>query len=250
MSDSWEDKVALVIGATSGIGAATAVEFASRGVRVMLAARRPEAAESVIAEIREAGGIAHFHPADVTDAESMTGVVEQCIKRWGRLDFSFNNAGWEGTGVATADIAEADWKKMMDIKLNGTWRAMKAQLRYMQDQQNGAIVNMAGSWGLVGFPSFSSYCAAAHGVVGLTRASAMEYARSGIRINAVCPGAVDAPMLDRMVENDEAAKRQFGDSLPIGRIAAASEVAAAVVWLCSADSSYLTGHALPLTGGA
>ena len=249
MSTSFAERVALVIGGTGGIGAATARAFSNKGARVLVGGRRADAGKVVVDDIVRNGGVAEFCYVDVCDSLSIEKLIAFCDDRWGRLDFAFNNAGWEGTAQDTAHIEEADWQRMIDVKLNGLWRSLKQELVYMSQQERGAIVNMAGSWGLTGFPQFSSYCAAAHGVVGLTRASAMEYAPKGIRVNAVCPGAVDAPMLDRMVGGDESLKDSFGSSLPLGRIAKPDEVAAAIVWLCSDESSYVTGHALPLTGG-
>jgi NAD(P)-dependent dehydrogenase (short-subunit alcohol dehydrogenase family) len=139
---------------------------------------------------------------------------------------------------------------MLDVKLSGVWRGMRCELRQLQKQAGGgAIVNMAGTWGLVGFPRYSSYCAAAHGILGLTKAAAMEYGREGIRINAVCPGAVDTPLLDRIFGGNAQAKEQFGHQLVAGRVANPDEVAQAVLWLCSNAASYVNGEALVLNGG-
>lgn len=244
------NKVAMVVGATGAIGTATVQIFARAGAKVVLVARDVEKGERAAAELRAAGSEALFQCGDVTDAAAMDRAVTAAVVQFGELNLAFNNAGWEGSGVAAADITEGDWQRMVDIKLTGTWRALKAQVRQMQAQGGGgAIVNMAGSWGLTGAPRFASYCAAAHGVVGLTRSAAMDYAPFGIRINTVCPGAVDTPMLSRMVDGKEAVRDAVAQSIPMGRLAQPADVASAVLWLCSDASSYATGVNLPLTGG-
>lgn len=243
-------KVVLVVGGTGGIGRATAVAFARQGAAVAVAGRNTAAAAETLATIRKAGGDGMSVTADVTRIDSVERMVQDVVKQFGRLDCAFNNAGWEGTAELSADISERDWLQMIDIKLNGLWRCMKFEIQQMLAQGGGTIVNMAGSWGLQGFPRYASYCAAAHGVVGLTRAAAMEYAKQGVRINAVCPGAVDAPMLDRMVGGDAAVKESFGQSIPLGRIASVEDVAEAVLWLSSDKATYVAGHALVLNGGA
>lgn len=239
--------VALVVGA-GAIGTETARRFVDAGASVVLAGRDAEKGAALADAL---GANALFVPCDVTDEAAHAQAVAAAVARFGRLDFAFNNAGWEGTGEAAADIAEAHWLRMMDVKLNGCWRGLKAQVRQMLAQgQGGAIVNMAGSWGLVGAARQASYCAAAHGVMGLTRAAALDYAGAGIRVNAVCPGAVDTPMLARMFGGDEAAKAGYAASLPMGRLATPADVAAAVLWLCSEDSAYVTGREIMLAGGA
>ncbi len=244
-----EAAVALVVGGSTGIGRAAALAFAQAGARVAIAGRDPERGRDALAALRQAGADATFVAADVCDTGSVDAAVAAVVERWGRLDCAFNNAGWEGRAGPVEALSETDWSRMIDLKLGGVWRGLRAQIAQMRTQGGGAIVNMAGSWGLVGFPHFASYCAAAHGIVGLTRAVALEVAGAGIRVNAVCPGAVDAPMLDRMVECSEEAKQRFGDQLAIGRICTPEEVAAAVLWLCSPDASYVNGAALPLDGG-
>lgn len=246
---TMKDRVALIVGGTGGIGAATAIQFARAGANVVLAGRNEQAAKMTIAAIRSAKTDAVFIRADVTRSDEMERLVAAAVEKFGRLDCAFNNAGWEGVASNSADIGEEDWLRMMDVKLNGAWRSMKYQVHQMLKQGGGSIVNMAGNWGLVGFPRYASYCAAAHGVMGLTRAAALEYAGNGIRINAVCPGAVDAPMLDRMVAGSAAAKVGFASTIPMGRLATPDDVAQAVLWLCSDLAPYVTGQAIVLTGG-
>ena len=237
-------KIALVVGGTSGIGLATAQAFAEAGYTTTIAGRDEHRGQQVAADHD-----LHFKKCDVTDANAPATLVESIISEYGQLDAAFNNAGWEGPAAPTDEVSEQDWLKMIDTKLNGVWRCVVAELGPMKKQSHGTIVNMAGNWGLVGFPNYAPYCAAAHGIMGLTKAAAMEYAKQGIRINAVCPGAVDAPMLDRMVGGSEAIKSSFGEQLAIGRICSAQEVASAVVWLSSDEASYVNGVGLNLDGG-
>jgi NAD(P)-dependent dehydrogenase (short-subunit alcohol dehydrogenase family) len=248
-SETHAGQVLLVVGGTGAIGAAVGMAFARAGGQVMLAGRNRAAAESVLGEMQGLTHGADFVEADVTCSADMERAVAATLARFGRLDCAFNNAGWEGNASETADIAEADWARMLDVKLSGVWRGMKYQLRHMAGQGRGSIVNMAGSWGLQGAPLYGAYCAAAHGIVGLTRTAALEYAGRGIRINAVCPGAVDTPMLGRMFGGDTAAMAGYGASLPMGRLARPDDVAGAVLWLCSDAAAYATGQAIGLTGG-
>jgi NAD(P)-dependent dehydrogenase (short-subunit alcohol dehydrogenase family) len=247
----FSGRVALVVGATGAIGARTAQLFAQSGAKVVLAGRSMTALAAVASGIEGASTETLCVACDVTDPDSMERVVTDAVARFGRVDAAFNNAGWEGAAVESADISEDDWAKMMDIKLSGTWRGLKFQVRQMIAQgDGGSIVNMAGNWGLIGFPQYASYCAAAHGVMGLTRSAALEYAGRGIRVNAVCPGAVDTPMLSRMIGGNEAVKGHFAAAIPMGRLAYPDDVARAVLWLCSDNASYITGQGIMLTGGA
>ena len=244
-----ESKVALIVGGTGSIGRATAIAFANAGANVVIAGRNQEAGEEGIRLVQETGADGIFIHADVTDTQSIEKLVENTIKKFNRIDCAFNNAGWEGVAAKTADINESDWQKMLDIKLTGVWRCMKSELNQMMKQGNGTIVNTAGNWGLIGFPEFASYCAAAHGIMGLTKAASLEYASESIRINAVCPGAVDTPLLDRLVGGDADIKQAMGEQLAMGRIAKPEEIAHAVIWLCSDNASYITGQGLVLNGG-
>jgi NAD(P)-dependent dehydrogenase (short-subunit alcohol dehydrogenase family) len=243
-------KIVLVVGGTGTIGGAVGLALARAGATVVLAGRNEQAAAQNLDAIRGVGADGLFVRADVTRSADMERLVADTVARFGRLDCAFNNAGWEGTAADIANIDERDWARMIDVKLSGVWRGMKYELRQMLAQGGGAIVNMAGSWGLTGAPSYGAYCAAAHGIVGLTRTAALEYAAKGIRVNAICPGAVDTAMLDRMFHGDSAAKAGFGASIPMGRLARPDDVAGAMLWLTSDGSSYVTGQAIGLTGGA
>ena len=237
-------KVALIVGGTSGIGLASAIEFENAGYTTVIAGRN-EGAGQASAEAHNLSYLA----CDVQHSDSVNALVERVIDEFGCIDCAFNNAGWEGPAAPAGEIAVDDWQQMLDVKLSGVFRCMAAELKQMEKQGNGTIVNMAGNWGLVGFPNYSAYCAAAHGIMGLTKAAAMDYAGKGIRINAVCPGAVDAPMLDRMVGGSEELKQSFGQQLAIGRICQPDEIAKAVVWLSSDAASYVNGVGLTLDGG-
>ncbi len=243
------ETTALIVGGTAGIGLATATRFAATGSRVAIAGRDAARGEAALATLISTGAEAMYLAVDVQDTSSVEALVKAVTAKWGRLDYAFNNAGWEGVPGPVQEAAEDDWTRMIDIKLNGVWRGLRTQITQMRKQGYGAIVNMAGNWGLNGFPNFAAYCAAAHGIVGLTKAAALEVAAANIRINAVCPGAVDAPMLDRMVDGSAEAKKSFGQQLAIGRVCTPEEVANLVVWLCSSEASYINGASIPLDGG-
>lgn len=248
MTDKIET-TALIVGGTTGIGLATATRFAINGTAVAIAGRNVGRGKDAVRTLKASGAKAIYLETDVQETTALEALVTEVTARWGRLDYAFNNAGWEGIPGRIEDAKESDWTRMIDIKLNGVWRGLRAQITQMRKQGHGAIVNMAGNWGLNGFPHYAAYCAAAHGIVGLTKAAALEVAAANIRINAVCPGAVDSPMLDRMVDHSTEAKQQFGKQLAIGRICTSKEVANLVVWLCSAEASYINGSSLPLDGG-
>lgn len=250
MPTDLENKHVLIVGGTGSIGSATAVAFAKLRCKIIIAGRNESAGKVVIEKIVDAGSEGVYIKCDLGDTASVDNLATQAVAAYGAIDIAFNNAGWEGVAARTADIDEADWQKMLDIKLTGVWRCMKFELKQMLEQQGGAIINMAGNWGLIGFPEYGAYCAAAHGVMGITKAAALEYVREGIRVNAVCPGAVDTPLLDRIFGGNEEIKKGFGEQLPIGRLATAEEIANAVVWLGSDSASYVNGHGLQLTGGS
>lgn len=249
MTGALQNKIALIVGGTSGIGRTAALRFAQEGACVVVAGRDAACGAAVARALREQGGKGLFAPVDVADDGAMRDLVEIVVKEFGGLHVAFNNAGLAGTGNKTAAESEADWLAMINTKLNGVWRGMKRQIPAMLASGGGSIVNMAGNWGLVGFPGYAAYCAAAHGVMGLTKAAAMEYAGAGIRVNAVCPGAVDAPILDRMTGGDSGVKEDFARRLPIGRLCSQDDVANAVLWLASEDSAYINGAGLALDGG-
>ena len=249
MVKRFQDKTVLILGATSGIGRTTALQFAQEGANVVIGGRSAGNGNEVVRSIEAMDGNGLYVQTDVTEPGALQHAVDRTVETFGSLNIAFNNAGLAGTGNKTADESEADWSDMINTKLNGVWRGMKCQIPAMLEAGGGSIVNMAGNWGLIGFPTYAAYCAAAHGVMGLTKAAAMEYVGAGIRINAVCPGAVDAPILDRMTGGNEDIKNSFAQQLPVGRLCSPEDVADAVLWLASDAASYVNGIGLVLDGG-
>jgi NAD(P)-dependent dehydrogenase (short-subunit alcohol dehydrogenase family) len=237
----FEGKVAIVTGGASGIGKATAIELARRGAQVIVA-DVTDAGEAVAKDI---GG--RFVRTDVTDPGQVDALVAACD---GRLDIAFNNAGTSGNFGNVADTSVDEWRRVVDLNLIGVYLCMRAEIPLMQAGGGGVIVNTSSGAGLMGFAGLSAYVASKHAVIGLTKTAALEYARAGIRINAVCPGTVRTPMLEGFVGGDESALQAMGKMMPIGRLATPEEIAAAVVWLCSEQSVYVTGVAMPVDGGA
>lgn len=251
MTDSTlQGNVALITGASSGIGRATALLLAQRGVQVVVADVDVEGSRQTVELIEQAGGAASFVQTDVTEAEQLAAAVAHTVSCYGRLDIAVNNAGIEGVQALTADYPEDIWRRVIDVNLIGVWLSLKAEIPQMLRQQRGAIVNVASVLGTVGTATASAYTAAKHGVVGLTKAAAIEYARQGIRINAVAPGFIVTPMLERAgLLRDPAIEQTFAGLHPIGRLGQPEEVAAAIVWLCDPAASFVTGQALLVDGG-
>jgi len=245
-----KNKVVLITGASSGIGKAAALAFAREGAKVSVAARRIPEGQKTVQQIKEAGGEAIFVQTDVSKAPQVQTLVEKTVEEYGRLDYSFNNAGIEGPHfVPITDYPEEDWDQVMDINLKGVWLCMKYAIPHLLKQSKAAIVNMSSVTGLIGGRSGAPYCASKHGVIGLTKAVALEYATQGIRVNAVCPAIIRTELADRLFfSNPEMAKRVPGLH-PMGRVGTVEEVAEVVVWLCSDAASFVTGHALPIDGG-
>jgi NAD(P)-dependent dehydrogenase (short-subunit alcohol dehydrogenase family) len=237
----------VVTGASSGIGRAAALALAAEGARVALGARRLAEGEETARLVREAGGEAVFVETDVRHSDQVQRLIQTAVDRWGKLDCAFNNAGVEGDMfVPTADYSESTWEQVIAINLTGVFLSMKYEIRHMLQHGGGAIVNMSSVAGLVGGPVGIAYYASKHGVVGMTRAAAIEYGKLGIRVNAVCPAVIETDMAHRGF--DQMWERLAGMH-PIGRIGKAGEVADSVVWLCSDRASFVTGHALPVDGG-
>ena len=250
MSNRFTDKVVLITGASSGIGAETAHAFAREGAHVFLVARRSGKGEAVAAAIRTAGGSATFHQADMADQSSIESMVEACVETYGKLDIAFNNAGVEG--VAFTPTAEYDiktWNEVISINLTGVWLCMKYQIPHILKAGGGSIINTASVAGLKGFAGSSGYAASKFGVIGITRAAALEYAAQGIRINAVCPAVIKSEMTDRMFFGDPEVEEFVTSLHPIGRTGTPDEIAGPVLWLASEDASFVLGCALPIDGG-
>lgn len=241
--------VALVTGAATGIGRATALAFARAGCHVVVADRDGARGEAVAADIRALGREALFVATDVADPDQVARLHREALARFGRLDAACNNAGIEGETAPTADCSLENFDRVIGVNLRGLFLCLREQLRQMQAQGRGAIVNVASVAGLVGFGGLPAYCASKGGVVQLTRAAALEYAERGIRVNAVCPGAIRTEMIDRITHLDPATERQFAALHPMNRMGTADEVADAIVWLCAPGAGFITGQALAVDGG-
>jgi NAD(P)-dependent dehydrogenase (short-subunit alcohol dehydrogenase family) len=244
-----ENKVALVTGAAMGIGEATALAFAKEGAKVVVSDTNPKG-EELVARIRKEGGDARFIAADVSKASEVKALIEGAVKAFGRLDIAFNNAGIGGEQAPTAELTEGGWEKTLSVNLSGVFYCMKYELAQMLRQGGGAIVNNASILGTVGFAGAAAYVAAKHGVLGLTKTAALEYATRGIRVNAVCPGFIETPMLSAagMLQNKDT--RAMLEGLhALNRLGQPDEVAQAVVFLASERASFITGHPLLVDGG-
>lgn len=244
---TFQGRVALVTGGNSGIGRAAALVFAEKGAKVVVA----DLADTgdTVNLIKEAGGEAMFIKCDVSKDAEVQAMIAAVISTYGRLDCAFNNAGIEGVNIITHESSEENWNKVIDVNLKGVWLCMKYELPLMLQQGKGAIVNNASIAGMVAFPGIPAYVASKHGVIGLTQNAALEYARQQIRVNAICPGVIKTPMVERFTGNQPAVEEQFSNLEPIGRIGMPEEVAGAAVWLCSDEASFITGVALPVDGG-
>jgi NAD(P)-dependent dehydrogenase (short-subunit alcohol dehydrogenase family) len=247
METPFKNKVALVTGASFGIGRATAILFAHKGAKVVLVDWQ-ENSETLEA-IKAFGGEAVFIKCDVSKLSEVQKMIQKTISIYGRLDFAFNNAGIEGTSATITECTEENWDKTIGVNLKGIWGCMKYEIPEMLKNGNGAIVNCASIAGLVGYVGLPAYVASKHGVIGLTKTAALENAKLGIRVNAVCPGAIKTPMIDRLTGNKKEVEEQFAAQEPIGRLGQPDEVANAVIWLCSEAASFVTGHAMAVDGG-
>jgi len=247
---SYEGKVALVTGGAGGIGKSASLAFAAAGAAVVVADREAAAGEAVVAEINAAGGRAAFAPVDVTRAADVERMVAFAVERFGRLDAAFNNAGIELESKPTADCDEDTFDRIVDVNLKGVWLCMKYEIAQMLRQgDGGAIVNTSSVAGLIGAPFMPAYCASKHAVVGITKAAAAEYGRHRIRVNAVCPGVINTPMMERAFAADPRRKPQMERVHLLKRVGEPQEVANAVLWLCSDAASFVTGHPMAVDGG-
>lgn len=250
MSKPMDGAVAIVTGGAAGIGKAAALAFAAEGAKVAIADLKLERGEEVAHGIERAGGRAIFVKTDVAKAADVEKLLGATLSAFGRLDYAFNNAGIEGQLAPTVACSEENFDRTLAVNLRGLWLCLRQEIHLLLKQKSGgAIVNMASVAGLVGFANLPAYVASKHGVVGLTKSAALEYATSGIRINAICPGVIHTEMVDRVTGKDPAVEKQFIDMEPMGRMGTPEEIAAGAVWLCSKAASFVTGIALAVDGG-
>jgi NAD(P)-dependent dehydrogenase (short-subunit alcohol dehydrogenase family) len=249
MSRAFEGKVALITGGASGIGRVAARAFAREGARVVVSDLTVEGGEETARMIAADGGTALFVKADVTQAADVKAMLLEVERTSGRLDFAVNNAGIDGVRARTADYPEETWSQVLAVNLTGVFLCMRYEIPLMLRQRGSSIVNLASVAGVTGFPAHSAYTASKHGVIGLTKTAALEYAKSGLRVNAVCPCYTRTPMLERMlrVKPDLDAKLQA--RVPLGRLGTPEEIAAAILYLCTDSAAFITGHSLVMDGG-
>jgi NAD(P)-dependent dehydrogenase (short-subunit alcohol dehydrogenase family) len=250
MAGRVSGKVALITGGCSGIGRATAIVFGREGAKVAIADYNREGGEQTVRMIETAGGEASFIEANVAIPKQAEAMVAKTIETYGRLDCAFNNAGIEGEmGGNIADCSEENWGRIIAINLTGVFLCMKYEIPQMLKQGGGSIVNTASAAGLIGLPGGTAYVASKHGVAGLTKSAALEYAKSGIRINAVCPGFIRTAMTERVMDGGSISEEAMIAAEPIGRIGKPEEIANVVLFLCSDDASFVTGLPMPVDGG-
>jgi NAD(P)-dependent dehydrogenase (short-subunit alcohol dehydrogenase family) len=245
----YTGKVAFVTGAGNGIGRATALAFAREGASVVVADVSEENNRETARLIEEIGGQALAVTCNVTRAEDVRNALDKTIEKFGRLDIAFNNAGVEQKKAATAELEEEEWNRIVDTNLRGVFLCMKYEIPLILKQGGGAIVNTSSGAGIIGVAYGAAYVASKHGLIGLTKSTALEYAKSNIRVNAVCPGYIETEMMDRFTGGTSEGREKVIAEEPIGRMGKPEEIAAAVIWLSSDAASFVTGHSLVVDGG-
>ena len=246
----FKDKVAVITGAGSGIGRACALAFAAEGAQVVVADIAVTDGDQTVGMVKAAGGEAMFVPCNVAKSADVSALMAETVRTYGRLDYACNNAGIGGPPMTSGEYREEDWRAVIDINLTGAWLCMKYELEIMQQQSSGVIVNMASILGKVGFATAPAYVAAKHGLIGLTETAALEYATQNIRVNAVCPGFIYTPLLEKAgMQTGSEMHTLISNLHPMKRMGTSEEVAGVVIWLCSDAASFVTGHALMVDGG-
>ncbi len=249
MAGSLDGKVVLVTGGGSGIGRATAQLIAKQGAKVMIADYIAEGAERTVKLIKDAGGEASCIAADVSVTKQVEAMVAKTVETYGRLDCAFNNAGIEGKMLDTVAYPEEMFDRVIAINLKGVWLCMKYEIAQMLKQGGGSIVNTASAAGLVAVEQLSAYNASKHGVVGLTKTAALEFAQKNIRVNCVCPGLINTPMVARMIDTGGMNEKDFIAAEPVARMGKPEEIGEGVVWMLSDAASFVTGHSMAIDGG-
>lgn len=249
MTQQFSGRVALVTGGASGLGRVTAVALAREGAKVVVADVAVSEGEATAQMIAGAGGQASFVKADVTNSSEVEAMVQAAVKAFGRLDFALNNAGIDGVRARTADYPEDAWHQVINLNLTGVFLCLKYELPVMVEQGSGVIVNMSSVAGVTGFPGHAAYTASKHGVIGLTKTAALDYAKAGIRVNAICPAYARTPMLDRMLAQKPDLEAKLISRVPLGRLGTAEEIAQAAIYLFSDAAAFITGHSLVMDGG-
>lgn len=249
MYESMKGGVAIVTGGGSGMGRAAAIAFANEGVRVALADRNEKGGLETESLIREAGGEAKFIQADVSKSAEVDHFFDEALSSFGQLDFAFNNAGIGGPNAMLDEITEEEWDNVLAVNLKGIWLCMRRELAQMRQNGRGSIVNTASNVGLIAIMSAGAYVASKHAVIGITKAAALEFAAEGIRVNCVCPGVVDTPMVQEALGGNPVIRDWMTNLVPIKRMATPEEIASAVLWLCSDGASFVNGHPLVIDAG-
>lgn len=249
MEQLFKNKVAFVTGGVMGMGLAAVKAFAEEGASIAVVDYKKEALEGVVRDLNKEGFTAIAIHCDVSDEEQVKAAVAKTVKELGSLDVAFNNAGIQSPAIELPDLTTEEYRRILRINLDGAFFCMKYQLEQMRKQGSGAIVNNSSLGGLVGVPGRAAYHATKHGIVGMTKSTALEFAERGIRINAVCPGIIDTPMVSDMLKNETGVMQEMMRDVPAKRLGTAEEVANAVIWLCSSKASFVTGHALAVDGG-
>ena len=245
----FKDKVVLITGAASGIGKAAALSFAAQGAKVVVSDIQEAAGQAVVQQIQAQEGAGHFQAADVADPDAVQQLVQVCLETYGQLDIAINNAGTGGDRAPTHSFSRKAWARVLAVNQTGVFYCMQEELKAMLPRQQGVIINVASLAGLKGFPLQSAYAASKHAVVGLTKTAALEYAKAGIRVNAICPVFTHTPMVDELIGLEPGLEDKLRKSIPMQRFGEVAEIVDALCWLAQPGAGFVTGLCLPIDGG-